>query len=35
MDTRLDNRGTFYKLISMIQQNSGSQSASRVVDKKN
>lgn len=34
MDTGLDNRGTFYKSINTIQQNSGSQSASRVVDKK-
>ena len=33
MDTGLDNRGTFYKLINTIQQNSGSQNASRVVDK--
>ena len=34
MDTRLDNRGTFYKLINTIQQNSGSPSASMVVDKR-
>ena len=34
MDTRLDNRGTFYKLINTIQQNSASPSASMVVDQK-